>query len=339
MVEMNPADAFILGAGALGLGIVLLVRGGNWTIDAAVYIARHFGISPLIVGFTIVAFGTSLPELIVSINATLKGSGGIALGNVLGSNIANIWFVIGATALVAPLVAKPREIGRDLAMMIAATLLLAGLLLYDEVSRYAGFGMVAALSAYVFWQYSMAVKGEAHVEEVEVPEFSSMRTAVLFLGLGLGCIALGAEFLVRGAQLCAAIVGVPESVIGLSVIALGTSLPELSTCLIAAYKKHNDIVLGNVVGSNVFNILSILGFTALIQPISGDAVDPQLVNFDIWVVLGVSLIFTVQLLSLRVIGPFTGTVYLAAYIGYIILIYWAYLGESIGQAASLNLPV
>lgn len=324
MMEMGSIEAFILALGALGLGILMLIRGGNWTIDASVYIARHFGISPLLVGFTIVAFGTSLPELIVSINANLRDLPGIAVGNVLGSNIANILLVIGATAFVTTITITCKEIKRDLFVMLLATALLTGLMLYGEISRTTGMLMLLALVLYTFWQYVMARKGKIAPEEVEEPEFPHLRASFLFLFMGLIGIALGAEFLVRGAKVSATVIGVPEGVIGLSVIAFGTSLPELSTCLIAAQRKQFDIIIGNIIGSNVFNIMMIIGATAATKAVIISDIAPQMVTLDIWIVVAVSLIFTALVLLYKKITRPIGLLFMGGYVAYIALIYGLY---------------
>lgn len=328
-MQLETAEALILAIGALGLGLVLLIKGGSWTIDAAIFLARRMGVSPMIVGFTIVAFGTSLPELLVSINANISGSPGIAIGNVLGSNIANILLVIGATAVFAVIHAVPRALMRDLAMMMLTTAGFAVLLINGAITWIAGMAMVTILVLYSAWQYFMALRGEIPIDEVEEPEFSSLRNALLFLTAGLICIALGAEFLVRGAKVSATIIGVPEAVIGLSVIAIGTSLPELSTCIAAAAKRQADIILGNIIGSNVFNILMIIGVTASIKSVDVTITAPQLVSFDIWVTLGVSTLFTLVLLFYRKINRFLGVSFLALYAGYIIYIYANYLKGSL----------
>ncbi len=203
-------------------------------------IARKFGLSPLIIGFTIVAFGTSLPELIVSINANLKDSAGIAIGNVLGSNIANILLVCGSAAIVATMSVKPRDIMNDTIMMGVTTMGMVLLFLYGYIDQWAGVAMVGVLGLYVLYQYKSASKNDEKdiVEEIENPEFANPKLAYIFLILGLLLIAGGAEFLVRGAQMSATILGVPEAVIALSLIALGTSLPELATCVAAALKTN-----------------------------------------------------------------------------------------------------
>jgi len=324
----------ILAIGALGFGMYLLYKGGDWTIDSAVFIARRFGVSPLVIGFTIVAFGTSLPELLVSINANLTGSPGIAIGNVIGSNIANILFVIGVTAFFATLSASRKDIMRDVVVMMLATVWMMYLMASGTITQMAGIGMIAILLVYVVWQYWMASKGKIDVEEPDIPEYSNIFMAIIFLVLGLASIALGAEFLVRGAKTAASIIGVPEDVIGLSVIAIGTSLPELSTCVIAAMKKHTDIIIGNILGSNVFNILMIIGATALVKPIEKSAIAAQVVQLDMWVMFGVSALFSLLLLTYGRINKFTGILFIAGYIFYIGLIYALYLSKDVHLLAS-----
>lgn len=322
-------ELLILAIGALGLGMFFLFKGGNWTIDSAVYIAERFGVSPLVIGFTIIAFGTSLPELIVSINANLAGSPGIAIGNVIGSNIANILFVIGITAFFATLTAVPKDILRDVVMMLSSMVLMMALMLHGSISQLAGAMMVLVLIVYVVWQYVMASKGKIAVEEVESSNYKNIVHGFIFLLLGLAGIAAGAEFLVRGAKVSATIIGVPEDVIGLSVIALGTSLPELSTCVIAAMKRQSDIVIGNILGSNVFNVLMIIGATAMVKPIANSAIAPQVTALDIWIMLGVSVLFSAFLLIFKRINKVIGMVFVTGYVFYIGLIYALYLSNGI----------
>ncbi|MEM8833768.1 MAG: calcium/sodium antiporter [Pseudomonadota bacterium] len=325
----SETELLILSIGALGLGMYLLFKGGDWTIEAAVYVAKRFGISPLVIGFTIVAFGTSLPELLVSLNANLVGLPGIVIGNVIGSNIANILLVIGVTAFFATLVAVPRKLLRDMIVMILASFWMLYLMLQGVIGQTAGALMVAFLFGYVAWQYVMDSKGKIEVEALEQSQYKNLFQGFIFLLLGLIAIASGAEFLVRGAKVSATIIGVPKDVIGLSVIAIGTSLPELSTCIAAAMKKQSDLIIGNILGSNVFNILMILGITAMVKPISSDAIAPQVLTLDIWVMLGVALLFSFLLLAFKKINKFTGFVFVGGYVFYIGLIYALYLKDDI----------
>ncbi len=320
-------DTPLLAVAAMVAGFVLLIKGGNWTVDSAVFLAKKFGVSSLIVGFTIVAFGTSLPELLVSVMANLDGSPGIAIGNVLGSNIANVLMVLGATAVFAPLVVSSPGIFKDLIMMIVATAILMVLMLSGEISRMAGIGMVALLAGYVFLQYRMAIKGEIETEDdTNVPDFKNKVMPYAMLALGLVSVSLGADFLVKGAKFSAAYIGVPDAVIALSVIALGTSLPELSTCIISVRKGHSDMALGNIIGSNVFNILVIMGITSIVKPIASGSFAAQLVDFDIWVTVAVSFLLMLILLAFRKIARPVGVMFILGYVVYNVYIYAIYMG-------------
>lgn len=332
MVYTNE-EMLILSIGALGLGMYLLFKGGDWTIDAAVFLAKKFGVSPLVIGFTIVAFGTSLPELLVSLNANMAGSPGIAIGNVIGSNVANILLVVGVTSFFATLHAIPRVILRDVIVMMLSSALMMALMIHGSISQIAGWAMIGVLIAYVLWQYAMASKGKIEVEEIENPNYKNFFHGFVFLLLGLVAIAAGAEFLVRGAKVSATIIGVPEDVIGLSVIAIGTSLPELSTCIIAAMKRQSDIIIGNILGSNVFNILMIIGVTASVKAIPQEAIAPQIISLDMWVMFGVSLLFSLLLLFYKKINRFIGGAFVAGYVFYIGLIYALYLSKEVQQIA------
>ncbi|HOO81228.1 MAG TPA: calcium/sodium antiporter [Alphaproteobacteria bacterium] len=321
-MDVVTLQALVIPLGLIMFGTALLIKGGNWTIDSAVFIARRFGLSPMVVGFTILAFGTSLPELIVSILAVLRGSEGIAMGNVIGSNIANILLVIGCSSvLVTMQITLSKGLIKDLVMMLLSAFLLMGLMLYGEIGRIAGLGMVAILLMYIFVQYRMAMKGEIVVDGEDLPFFKHPAQPYVFLVLGLCGVGVGAEFLVRGASQSAAILGVPEDVVALSIIAFGTSLPELSTSIIGARRGHAEMALGNIVGSNVFNILIIIGITALVKPIAQGSYADQLLEFDIWFMLAVTVVFAALVAGYRKITPVIGGIFVSAYVVYTIYIY------------------
>lgn len=251
------------------------------------------------------------------------------MGNVIGSNIANILLVIGASVLITTMYVKiTKGLIKDLVMMLLSSFLLLGLMFHGEISRVAGMAMVALLLMYVFLQYRMAMKGELEVEEEELQDFKHPAQPYMFLLIGLIGVAAGAEFLVRGASQSATIIGIPEDVIALSIIAFGTSLPELSTSIIGARKGHSDMALGNIVGSNVFNVLMIIGVTALVKPIVESSYAPQLLEFDIWFMLAVSLIFAALLVFYRKITKPIGIVFVSAYILYNIYIFAIYFTGS-----------
>ncbi len=328
MTELSFYDTTILSLGALFLGIIMLIKGGNWAVDASVYVANRYGISPMVIGFTIIAFGTSLPELVVSITANLQGSPGIALGNVLGSNIANILLVLGCSSLFITLSAKVnKDLFRDLTLMVLSTVLLAVLLQYGEISRLAGLLMLSVLAIYIFIQYKSSKPADFDEEELEEVFFKDGYFAALTLIIGLICIAVGSEFLVKGAKVSAGLMGIPESIIALSIVAFGTSLPELSTSIIAARKNQAGMVIGNIIGSNVFNILMIMGSVAAAKPIVQGGFSDQLVNFDIWVTLIVAIVCATVLLLRGRISRVTGSLFFLSYIAYNIYIYMINIGS------------
>jgi cation:H+ antiporter len=295
-------------------GLVGLYFGAEWLLRGAIAVAQKLAIPTLIVSLVIVGFGTSMPELLVSVRAALSGSSDIALGNVVGSNTANILLIIGACAMIFPITHWDKGVKRDSYVMIGAAVLLLGLVQFDLIGRLAGLIMVAALIAYVAYAY---VQGKGTIEElaeedVKHETLSSGFMAALILG-GLVTLFAGAELLVRGATSLARDFGVSEAVIGLTVVAVGTSLPELATGIMSALRKHSDIMIGNIVGSNIFNILFILGVTSVIQPIS---VDPRFGSFDVPVMLGVTIGFAFLLLSHLGVRRLTAGAMLVAYVGY-----------------------
>lgn len=295
-------------------GLVGLYFGAEWLLRGAIAVAQKLAIPTLIVSLVIVGFGTSMPELLVSVRAALTGSSDIALGNVVGSNTANILLIIGACAMIFPITHWDKGVKRDTYVMIGAAVLLLGLVQFELIGRFAGLIMVAALIAYVVYAY---MQGKATIEDladedIKHETLSTAFTTALILG-GLVTLFVGAELLVRGATSLARDFGVSEAVIGLTVVAVGTSLPELATGIMSALRKHSDIMIGNIVGSNIFNILFILGVTSLIQPIS---VDPRFGNFDVPVMLGVTIGFAFLLLSHLGVRRLTAGAMLVAYVGY-----------------------
>ncbi|MEQ5787305.1 calcium/sodium antiporter [Erythrobacter sp. NFXS35] len=314
-------DAILLVAG----GLVLLALGGEFLVRGAVGMAARLGISPLLAGLTIVGFGTSMPELATSVQAALGGSPGIALGNVVGSNIANSLLILGVSAIIMPIVVNPASFKRDSIAMAVATLLATGAVMLGIIGLAPGIVLVAALAGYIWWAYKSesaahdaeAQRHEAEAEDRPVPP----DTGPLVLGgmvlAGLAAAIFGAGLLVDGATVLASAAGVSESVIGLTVVAIGTSLPELIACVIAVIRKHGDVALGNVVGSNIYNLCGILGLTAVIQPIE---VPAEIARFDIWVLLGITALLIVQLRSGWRLSRIEGALLVALYAGYTMLL-------------------
>jgi len=305
-------------------GIALLYFGGEWLVRNSVVLARSWGVSAMVVGLTVVAFGTSSPELAASLAAALTGSPGIAIGNVIGSNIFNILAILGVTALLAPIAVQARFIKREVPIMIGVTLLLFPLLYSGHsLSRPEGLLLVALLGLYIWFLYR-ADQGEvAEVQSEFEQEYGDNRKTKAdwrtYVGVVVGLVLLvaGARLLVMGAVELARGVGVPELIIGLTIVAAGTSLPEVAASIIAALKREPDIALGNIVGSNIFNILSILGITALVQPIG---LPWESVQRDMWVMLGISLLLWPFLFTGSRLGRREGGAFLALYVAYMVFL-------------------
>lgn len=246
-------------------GFVLLVKGADWFVSSASGIARRLGVSPLVIGLTIVAFGTSAPELAVSVTAALRGANEIAVGNVVGSNIFNLLVVAGGSALLCPLVADRTLLRRDWPCSTLAALLLTGMLLTgNNITRIESLILLALFAAMLIWQ----IRGTQAPVETGAEEHRPAWLLVLLIVVGIGCIVAGGQLAVNGATGLARNFGWSESLIGLTIVAIGTSLPELVTSIVAARRGENDIAMGNVIGSNLFNILCILGLSAFLNPIS-----------------------------------------------------------------------
>ena len=314
---MAESEILILALGTLAFGMILLIKGGDWTIDSSVRIARRFGLSPMLIGFTIVAFGTSLPEMVVSVNANIKDAEGLAFGNVIGSNVANILLILGVSALIIPLRVKVRDLRDDMLMMLFASGLMYGLLHLASLERWMGAGMLLLLVVYTAYRFftSSGVEDEEGDEQFET--IKSLPGVIVTLIGGLAALAFGGELLVRGAVVSARIMEIPESVIGLSLVAVGTSLPELATCAAAAMRRQTDMIIGNVIGSNVFNIMSIIGAMLLVEPISMSILPPEVLNRDMIVMLEVTLAFCAVAVLLKGIPRWMGAIMLAVYVGYI----------------------
>lgn len=306
-------------------GLVLLGLGGELLVRGAVGMAARLGISPMLAGLTIVGFGTSTPELATSVQAALAGSPGIAVGNVVGSNIANILFILGVSALILPLTVNPTSFQRDSIALGGSALLCTGAVLLGVIRMVPGIVLIACLVGYVWWAYkseSAADDDECHRHAAEAADKPvPPGTSVVVLGgliiSGLVAAMFGASLLVDGAVVLASAAGISESVIGLTVVAIGTSLPELIACVIAVLRKHADVALGNIVGSCIYNILGILGLTAVITPIE---VPAEIARIDIWVMLGVTALLMVQLRSGWLLSRIEGAVLLALYCGYTVFL-------------------
>ena len=296
----------------LALGFLLLVAGGEALVRGAVSVARRLGVSPLLIGLTLVGFGTSTPELVTSLQAAVDGLPGIALGNVVGSNIANILLILGAAALIAPIAVARSGFGRDGTALALATLLCVGVVLFGALDRWLGGVLIAALAAYLVAAYVTDRAEAAGPEADAAPPGPLWLALVLALG-GIGVTILGARLAVDAAVMLALVWGMSETVVGLTIVAVGTSLPELVTSVMAALRREPAIAFGNVVGSNIYNILGILGVTALVRPIE---VPVQIAQLDVWVMTAATLALLGAVVAWQRIGRGIRPAFVAPYAGY-----------------------
>jgi len=305
-------------------GFALLLLGGELLVRGAVAAARRLGISPLFVGLTIVAFGTSAPEMFVCLIAALKGAPAISVGNVVGSNIANILLILGVAAVIFPISRHRRSLYRDGTVMLVATGLFVLLARAGTLGLWHGAVMLLGLLLYLAYSYQTDRRDQQAASEI-VKEVEELRQAGqpqwlawVKLAGGLAGVVVGSKILVDGGVVIARQFDIPEAVIGLTMFAVGTSLPELATSAIAAYRKHSDLALGNVVGSNIFNLLSVMGVVAVVTPV---AVPEQIIRFDLWVMLGVSVVFLALAFALRRLGRVIGGLFLLAYAAYVVALF------------------
>lgn len=292
-------------------GFVILTVGAEALVRGASAVALRLGITPLVIGLTIVAFGTSAPELAVSLKSALAGNSGIALGNVIGSNIANIGLILALTALIRPIKVQSQMVKRDIPLMIAASVLFWFMLFDGELGFVDGLILVIALISYLVFSYISAKNSSEELDLDTSPQNPAL--SALFIIVGIAMLIGGGILFVDGAVDLAKAFGVSEVVIGLTIVAIGTSMPELVTSVVAALKGESDIAIGNVVGSNLFNILGILGITALVQPVSSAGLE----NFDFIVMLALAVVLLPFAWTGLRIGRREGGVMLAVYLGYI----------------------
>ena len=299
-------------------GLVLLFFGADWLVKGAVTMALHLGLSPLIVGLTVVALGTSLPEALVSVKASLDNQGGIALGNVIGSNILNIALILGLSALIQPLKVDSHLVKADVPLLVGASFLLIVLLEDFHISRMEGALLLLGIVFYVFGNI-MTVKRtspeEDKIEGMEIPEDPSKNLLrhIGLLVLGLIALAFGSNFLVSGAVDLARIWGLSEALIGLTIVSIGTGTPELATALMAAYRKTADIAIGNAVGSNLFNIMFVVGLAGLVAPMDATGINPS----DLYVMFGLTILLLPTVWTGLVLDRKEGFLFVAIYVAYI----------------------
>ncbi len=308
-------------------GLLFLVFGGDLLVRGASNLAKAFGIPSIVIGLTIVALGTSAPELAVSIEAALIGRSDIAVANIVGSNIFNILFILGVSALICPLIVNRNIIKRDLPLLIGISVLIFLFSLGGVIGRVEGAILFVIAIVYTYFLIWEAIKDKKiylqkdtqlnEVEEVKAKQ--SVWVSIVLIIVGLGIIMIGADWLIQGSVTVAKLMGVSDTVIGLTIIAVGTSLPEVVASIIATIKGERDIAIGNVIGSNIYNILIILGASAFVVPGgSGLTVNNTLLYFDIPVMIAVAVLCFLIFWTGRKVSRFEGAIFLFSYIGYMI---------------------
>ena len=306
---------------AIAGGLAVLMIGAELLIRGSTELARRLGLSELLIGLTLVGFGTSTPELVSSLQAALQGSPGIAVGNVVGSNIANVLLILGASALIAPIAVQPKAFRRDSIVLVLSVAAAIGAVLSGSFSRAIGAAYLVALALYVVVAF---LNERARTDSPETQRHESQAAAMrkgprsialdaVFCVAGLGLLMVGARFLVDGAVSVAASLGVSETIIGLTIVAVGTSMPEFITSVAAALRGKSDLALGNIVGSNIYNVFGILGVTALVAPIEA----PADIMTDVWVMAATTALLIVFGVTGRRLTRVEGLVFVLAYAAYV----------------------
>jgi len=305
-------------------GLVALIAGAELLVRGASRVALSLGISPLVVGLTIVAIGTSSPEVAVSVGATLNGQTDIAVGNVVGSNIFNVLFILGASALIVPLVVNTQIVRQEVPIMIGASLLLLSFGLDGRIGRFDALWLLVLLVAYIVFLIVQS-RRQHHADQASaaaagIPAAAAgakpmLPLQLLLIAAGLGLLVLGSGWLVDASVAFAKLIGVSDLVIGLTIVAAGTSMPEVATSIMAAIRKERDIAIGNVIGSNIFNILGCLGIAGLVSS-SGLPLAPALMHFDLWVMVAVAVACLPVFIAGRSIARWEGAMFLFYYIAY-----------------------
>lgn len=321
--KQHQADIIVLITFLMFLaGLAILVIGAEGLVRGSSALALRLGISPLVVGLTVVAFGTSSPELAVSVDSALRGASSIALGNVIGSNIANIALILGITAFIRPMLVQHSLIKEQIPTMIGVSILLWVLLLDQTLGFWNGLLLVSGLVIYIYMSYRNSRNDET-VESVELlpGDVASLQDKVWFclilIALGLAALVGGGMLLVDSAVELARLFNIDETIIGLTIVAIGTSMPELATSVVAALRKQSDIALGNIVGSNIFNILSILGIASIITPLSSAGFS----QVDFGVMIGFAIILLPMCMTRRKLDRVEGIVLIAGYLAYMYYIW------------------
>jgi len=314
--------AFLL----LVIGLVVLIIAGDIMVRGAAALARHWGVPALIVGLTIVAFGTSAPEMVVGVQAALMGEGDLAAGNVVGSNIANVLLALGLPALILAIPTNMAGVGRNsFIALFAAVLFVILAFIHSPLMQWQGAILFGGIIAYLFYMFRLAKAGAddpileemTEIDEGEDGLPTNTIKSIIYVILGIVGLILGGQLIVKNAVFIAAELGMSSTIIGLTIVAIGTSLPEIATVVVATYRGHPEVAIGNVLGSNVFNVFAVMGASALAGPI---AIDSNLMKFDFWVMLVSSLVLLLYVLRRQPIGRKTGATFTLAYLVYLLIV-------------------
>ena len=311
---------FIFDILLLPAGLLILIKGADWLVEGAAALAKRLGLSSLVIGLTVVAMGTSAPEVAASIAAALADSGDIAAGNVYGSNIANLALVGGMCALIRPITVHTAALFRDLPIMIGSALLLFPALRSGRLER--GFALMLII-CFIGFLFITIRTGKKHPESAAIPPGeppkipAGLITCIVLIAVGLLALALGARMTIYSASIIGKRAGLSEAFIGLTIVAIGTSLPELLTCLVASFRGHDDLSIGNLVGSNIFNTLLVLGSAGLVRPFT---VSTRFVGIDYGIMIAVSILFAAFAIAKRKISRTAGLLLTLTYIAFIIFL-------------------
>ncbi len=299
----------------IAIGLILLIFGAEWTVKGAVAIANKLKIPMIIVGLTVVALGTSLPEFVVSVKAALSGSAGISIGNVVGSNIANILLILGSAAIFYPIKCRRRIFLRNYKFLFLVSSIFVAFAMSGRFIFWQGIILLGLLFGFIYYNYKNSSKVAVSEDSLSPLANKNWFLVIIITAIGLSAIMYGADFLVKGATNIAKIYGISDEIIGLTIVAIGTSLPELATTIVAALKHQNDVALGNIIGSNIWNIVFIMGFTSVVTEVS---VSKQFMYYDIWVLfLSTLLLYPVMMTKARM-NRIEGAVFVSVYVLYML---------------------
>lgn len=317
---LNPVTAALMVIG----GILLIVKGADYLVEGSGSIARRFGVKPIVIGLTIVAFGTSMPELVVNLVASFQNAPGLAIGNVVGSNIANVLLILGAAAIIRSLTVHHNTVTKEIPFALLSVVVLLIMVWDGTLDRADGLVLLAFFGIFLYYTFGISrVKGEASTEDI--PKFKTGKSYTLIVA-GIFGLAVGGKLTVDGAVSIATLFGISNEVIGLTVIAIGTSLPELATSVVAAKKGEVDIAIGNVVGSNIFNVFWVLGLSAAIRPLPF----VPTATFDVFVAIGATLVlFTALFIGQKnILEKWEGRMLIALYVMYLTFLVYRHVASA-----------